>query len=261
MSLFNYCIKCVAACIVLAAISLSAQAQKFDVNAIDCHLSKDDWAQLNKIGAFEARFYNVVFNTDANDSLHIRINLYGKKADYNKVQKLAMNTTFIDGFYSPRTNEEFLYKSDRFMEIMIHETSHNILHNNLPNPPVWLNEGIATLFGYLIVKDGQVFYNRQDSYIKMVKDGIYRGTFNLQAYLNYSGYDWYDKNKREYLYAVAYSLVYFFVKDDINNLQNILLLMKQGYSTTDAISRIFGSFERFDKRFKDFYKPDVAYRL
>jgi hypothetical protein len=261
MNTLNYLIKSAVTCVWLLTLTLSAQAQRFDVNAIDCHLSNNDMTTLNRIGQFEAKFYNVVFNTAINDSLPIRINLYGKKSQYINVQKSALNTTFIDGFYSPGVNRMFLYKGDRYMEIIIHETSHNMLHNNLPYPPIWLNEGIATLFGYLVVKDDGIFYNRQDRYIKMVKDGIYKGNFNLQSYLGYQGPDWYDKDKRDYLYGVAYSLIYFFVKDDIENLQNILVLMQHGYTATDAITKVFGSFEHFDKRFRDFYKPEVGYRL
>lgn len=247
--------------VLLLSLSLSAQAQKFDINALNCHLSTADMAMLNKIGQFEAKFYNVVFNTDVNDSLPIRINLYGKQSEYNKVQKDAMHTTFIDGFYSPGNNQVFLYKGDRYMEIMLHESSHNMLRNNLRNPPTWLNEGIATMFGSLLIKDNDIYYNRQNGSIKILKDRLYQGTFNLAAFFNYKQNDWYNKDARDYLYAVSYCIVYFFVKDDIESLQNVLTLMKQGYSTTDALAKVFGSFDRFEKRFKDFYKPEVGYRL
>lgn len=240
---------------------LSAQAQKFDINTIHCKLSEKDVAMLNQIGKFEAKFYNTIFNTTANDTLPIRINLYGKRDEYNAVQKDAMHTTFIDGFYSPGVNQVYLYKSDRFMEIMLHESSHNMLRNNLRNPPTWLNEGIATLFGNLVIQNDGIYFNRQTGYIKMVKDQMFKGTFNLAAFFNYRQSDWYDKDAREYLYAVSYCLVYFFVKDDIENLQNILTLMKQGNKTPDAIAKVFGSFDRFEKRFSDTYKPEVGYRL
>jgi hypothetical protein len=245
----------------LAISCLSAQAQKFNVNTINCKLSKDNWAYLNKIGQFEAKFYNVVFNTTANDTLPIQINLYGKLAEYNQVQKEAMNTTFIDGFYSPAANRVFVYKSDRFMEILLHESSHNMLQNNMRNSPEWLNEGIATLFGYLIVQNNDIYYNKQQWLIKIVKDQIFTGKFNLSGFFKYRQADWYDKDARDYLYGVSYCLVYFFVKDDIENLQNVLLLMKQHYTTQAALAKVFGTFERFEKRFTDFYKPEVGYRL
>lgn len=241
--------------------ALSAQAQRFDLNTINCKLNKDDWAHLNQVGQFEAKFYNLVFNTTINDSLPIKINLYGSKNDYNKVQKDAMNTTFIDGFYSPDIKQMFLYKGDRYMEIMLHETSHNMLHNNLRNPPTWLNEGIATLFGYLVIRNNDIYYATQPTFVHVVKGQIYAHTFNLNSFFTYNQTDWYDKDKRNYLYSVAYCLVYFFVKDDVENLQNVLLLLKQGYNTQAALAKVFGSFDRFEKRFSDFYKPEVGFRL
>lgn len=254
-------IKSLTTSILLTLFCLSAQAQRFNINYINSKLSNTDLTYLNQIGQFEAKFYNIVFNTTANDTLPIRINLYGKQADYIRMQISAMHTTFIDGFYSPESNQMFLYKSDRYMEIMIHESSHNMLENNLRNSPRWLDEGIATLFGYLVVRTDGIFYVKQYRYIKMVKDNIYRGTLSLQDYFRYPIDNWYDEEKRDYMYGVGYSLVYFFVKDDIENLQHILTLMQYGHNTTDAITIVFGSFDRFEKRFRDFYKPEVGYRL
>jgi hypothetical protein len=135
--------------IILVLVCRTAFSQIFQINNVNCHLSDDNIALLNRIAKFEAGFYNDIFGTQKNDSVTVDINIYGRLKEYNAIQKDAMNTTFIDGFYSPGQDRIFLYKGDDYMKTLFHETSHKILRNNFRNPPQWLNEGIATLLGYL----------------------------------------------------------------------------------------------------------------
>jgi hypothetical protein len=185
--------------------------------------------------------------------------MYGKLKEYNILQGRAMNTTFIDGFYSPGNNHVYLYKSDRFMSVLIHETSHCILESNFRSSPQWLNEGVATLFSNLVVQNNEVCYTKNVPYINLVKDMIYDGAFNLKSFFNYNPRDFYDAVKRPYVYAVSYDIIFFLVNFDIDYLQRTLVLMQQGYSTMNAFNKVFGGFDKFEKRFKDFYKPEVGY--
>lgn len=239
--------------------SIVSQAQIIKVNPIDSYLSKEDMAYYSKIAAFEVKFYNTVFDTRKNDSCVVNIDLYGNLKAYNVVQKNGLNTTFIDGFYTPVDNRVHVYKSDRFMSVLIHETSHSILENNYKRSPQWLNEGVATLFSNLIIQKGEVFYTPNIPYINFVKDMIYDGKFNLKAFFDYSPHDFADHDKRPYVYAMSYCIVYFFVNFDIDYLQRILVQMQQGQTTMDALGKVFGGFDKFEKRFKDFYKPEVGY--
>jgi hypothetical protein len=242
-----------------ATIGLSTRAQVLKLNTINSYLSNEDRDYFNKIAVFEVKFYNTVFETQKNDSCLVVINLFGKQKEYNVVQERAMNTTFIDGFYSPSKNMVFLYKSDRYMNTLIHETSHCILENNFKHSPQWLNEGVATLFGNLVIQNGQVYYSKDLGYINYVKDMIYDGKFNLKSFFNYNPHDFADATKRTYVYALSYDIVFFLVNFDIDYLQRTLVLMQQGYSTMDAFGKVFGGFDKFEKRFADFYKPGVGY--
>jgi hypothetical protein len=239
--------------------SLSSYAQVIKLNTINSYLSNDDRDYFNKIAAFEVKFYNTVFETQKNDSCLVNIDLFGKLKEYNAVQKADLNTTFIDGFYMPGRNHIYLYKSDRYMNTLIHETSHCILENNFKRSPQWLNEGIATLFGNLVIQNGQVYYSKELGYINYVKDMIYDGKFNLRSFFNYNPHDFADATKRTYVYAMSYAIVFFLVNFDIDYLQRTLVLMQQGYSTMDAFAKVFGGFDKFEKRFSDFYKPGVGY--
>jgi hypothetical protein len=240
--------------ILLAALSRSVNAQLFHINAINCKLSSEDVALLNRMGKFEATFYNQVFGTQKNDSVTIDINLYGKHGEYKQVQKEAMHTTFIDGFYSSRENKIFLYKSSDYMKTLFHETSHNILRYNYPNPPQWLNEGIATLLGYLVeTTDNRVLYIPQAGFVRQVKDSIRARRFDMNNFFRYKNSDWFDEGKRPMLYATSYSIVYFLVNQDKDYLTQILVLMKKGTSTYNAFKIAFGSVEEFQKQFYSFY--------
>jgi len=241
-------------CVLLLTLSHTAKAQLFHINTINCKLSAAELAQLNKMGKFEASFYNQVFGTQKNDSVTIDINLYGKHKEYNQVQKDEMNTTFIDGFYSGAQNKIFIYKTDNYMNTLFHETSHNILRYNYPNAPKWLNEGIATLLGYLVETiDNRILYMPQANYVKQVKDSIRARQFSLNNFFSYKNSDWLDKDKRPMLYATSYSIIYFLINQDKDYLTAILLLMKKGYSTQAAIKSTFGSLNNFSDQFHTFY--------
>jgi hypothetical protein len=238
----------------LLIFSYSAQAQIFHINTINCKLSNADTALLNKMARFEANFYNQVFKTHKNDSVTIDINLYGKRKEYNQIQKDEMNTTFIDGFYSPMQNKIFLYKGDEYMNALFHESSHNLLRYNYANPPKWLNEGIATLLGYLVeTTDNRILYMPQSRYIRQLKDSIRAHQFNLGDFFRSKNTDWFDKDKRPMLYATSYCVIYFLINQDKDYLTTILVLMKKGYSTSRAFKETFGSTDNFGQQFYDFY--------
>lgn len=240
-----------------------ANAQLFRINTINCKLKAEDLALLNRMGKFEANFYNQVFNTTRNDSVTVDINLYGKHREYNQVQKGELNTTFIDGFYSGRENKIYLYKGDDYMETLFHETSHNILRYNFPHAPKWLNEGIATLLGYLVeTTDNQVLYVPQPGYIRQVRDSITARSFNLNNFFSYRDNDWLDKDKRPMLYAASYSIIYFLINQDKRDyLGQVLVLMQQGYSTPNAFKKVFGSTDAFAQKFYYFYVHGAGKRL
>jgi len=242
-------------CFALIFCSQNTWAQIFNINTINCHLSADDIATLNRMGKFEANFYNQVFKTQKNDSVTVDINLYGRHGEYNKVQKDEMNTTFIDGFYSPMQNKIFIYKNDQFMNTLFHETSHNILRYNYPNAPKWLNEGIATLLGYLVeTNDHRVLYMPQVLYVRQLRDSIRANRFDMNNFFRYKNSDWLVEAKRPMLYATSYCIVYFLInQEDKDYLAPILVLMKKGYSTYNAFKTAFGSVENFQRQFYDFY--------
>jgi|GEM_PF-902965 len=243
------------ACIIFLFVFTSpAKAQIFRINTINCKLNAEDLALLNKMGTFEAKFYNQVFGTRKNDSVTIDINLYGRHGEYNQVQKHAMNTTFIDGFYSYLENKIFIYKSDNYRNTLVHETSHNLLRYNYPNPPQWLNEGIATLLGYLVeTTDNQIRYMPQANYIRTVRDSIRSGRFTIDNFFKYQSTDWFVEAKRPMLYATSYCIIYFLINLDKDCLAPILVLMKQGYSTQNAFKAVFGTLDKFRNQFYYFY--------
>jgi hypothetical protein len=262
MNLSPSLVKRLITCIALLGTSHIVCAQKFEVNAIHCSMNADDIAMMNKIGKFEGHFYNVIFNTGINDTVTVKINLYGRHGEYKKEQNNDIHTTFIDGFYSGDQNQIYLYKTDDYMNILLHESSHALLRHNLSPSPKWLNEGIATLFGRMVIDNkDQVFYVKQTHYIKGMKDIIATGSFNLTDFFHYRSSDWFDADKREALYTVSYCLVYFFVQTNIDDLQRFMLLLKQGNSTPSAINKMYGSMDKFQNQFLKFYSNESAYSV
>lgn len=238
-------------CLLLAKLS---SAQTYHIEYIHSNLNDKDLALLNRVAKFQAAFYNQVFQTTKNDSITINVNLYGRHGEYKDVQKGEIHTTFIDGFYMGNENKIYLYKSDRYMQTLFHETSHNFLRNNYPNAPKWLNEGMATLLGYLVeTTDDHVLYVPQRNMIKQVRDSIRAYHFSFNDYFSYRDADWFSEAKRPMLYAGAYCLVLFLINQDKDHLTPILVSMKKGLSTQAALKKEFGTIDDFSKQFYAYY--------
>jgi hypothetical protein len=153
-----------------------------------------------------------------------------------------------------KENKIYLYKSGRYMETLFHETSHNFLRNNYPNAPKWLNEGMATLLGYLVeTTDDRVLYMPQRYMIRQVRDSIRAYHFSFNNYFSYRDADWFNEAKRPMLYAGAYAIIFFLINQEKDHLAPLLVYMKQGYSAPAAFKKEFGSIDEFSRQFFSYY--------
>jgi hypothetical protein len=240
--------------VALLLVNHQANAQLFRINTINCKLNKDDLDLLNRMGKFEAAFYNQIFSTTKNDSVTVDINLYGRMSDYKQVRKITGVPTYADGYYSPAENRIYLYKSDRYMRTLLHETSHNLLQYNLARTPRWLTEGIASILENLVeTTDNQILYMPQGPRVRQVRDSIRARTFEITNYFNISELDWMRVDKAQMMYSSAYSIIFFLINQHEDYLTQMLVLMKQGYTAQNALKKTFGSMEQFRQKYNYFY--------
>jgi hypothetical protein len=231
------------------------QAQYLKINQIECSISKQEHAKIEKLLAYERMFINELFDTDETTFAPVTINIYGKNKAYRAVRDSYRVTKQSDGFYVPAINEAFLYKGSNMMEVCLHESSHSLFSANLKNAPRWLNEGLAEFFEtFDFNENAELYASPQEGRLKSIRMGINLKERNrLQKYLEMNSSAFY-KESADDNYNTSYSLIYFFIKtQNIEALKKIIKLIKEGKSSTDAITETFGTFEYFESRYNMFY--------
>lgn len=242
--------------ILILFLSRISTAQTLNIKKQNCHLSKEDTATIDKIARYEAAFYNAVFETAKNDSLNINIYVFGRKADFKETPD-GENALHVsgDGYYWEKTGAVYLLKTDHVNEALLHEISHVFLHYNFNQPPKWFDEGLATYFGSLIVEDKQIFYTPVVGRIERIKELVSNRSLNLEDFLNNNNRNWGDDiNRITDKYTVAYSIIYFLVKTNLNLVKQLADGLKAGKPSSTVLAECFGSMGDFESRFSGFYK-------
>jgi len=244
--------------LIFLSTSISVYSQKLTLKTIDCSISNKDVNYIQKIAKYQAKLYNNFFNTNANDSLELKITLYGNRGDYTYVQKLVnpgMHKTL--GFYLPSTDSAYVFKGADYTSTIIHEASHCFLENNLPRTPRWLTEGIAAFCETLTIENNEVVFSAQAARIRSVRNMVLAADFKLMRFLDTRSSSWGEKNATQNLYSISYSLIYFLIKKNPNALKQILMFMKEGHSAEKAIEYGYGGFYRFESDYINFYKNSL----
>lgn len=246
---------CCTLCLLLFLSKITA-AQNLNITKYNCRLSKDDTETINRITHYEATFYDAVFDTNKNDSLNININVFGRKADFEKTPDGAGALhVSSDGYYLAKTGDVFVLKTDHVNSALLHEVSHAFLHLNIKIPPKWFDEGLATYFGSLVVQDNKIFYTPVYGRIERIRELNDKKLLHLEDFLKNNSRNWGDdKNLISDQYTIAYSIIYFLVKTNLNLVKQMAVGLKSGQAATTIIAEIFGDEQFFESRYVNFYK-------
>lgn len=235
-------------------LSLSLYAQYVEINPVNCKINDNEQKKIEKLIAYERMFCNEIFETSENVTVPVKINLYGKFKDY-RVEKAKYNAPSTTGFYIPTINEAFIMKGSNFIAVVLHEASHSIFQFNYQKAPKWLNEGLAEFFETLdFDSEGNLYSYPQSDRIKSIKAGLdFKDTDRLKTFFRIYDGTFYGHGVDDN-YNTAYSIIYYFVKNKRTAaLKNIIKLTAQGYDTEKAIEVTYGSFNAFERSYKQFY--------
>ncbi|MGX5688633.1 DUF1570 domain-containing protein [Arcticibacter tournemirensis] len=238
-------------------LAQKALPQKLLINEIGFKLTEQERENIQLLSEYESQIYNGLFDTRRNDSLLITINLYKNFGDYKKASLAAASDVVSKtGFYSPRLKQIFVYRTNDFIRTLVHEMSHSFMHHNIGGIPRWFNEGLAVFFESMAVTYGQVSVAVQTARISAVKREIQSGDVNLTEFLQLDDEAWMNsKSKLDYMYNVSYSIVYFMAKSTPAFTKKLLLKLKEGRSSIDAIESLSdGGFDLFERRYQHFYR-------
>jgi hypothetical protein len=242
----------------LLFFSILSFGQKLVIIKNGCKVPSSDLERIEKILKYEVNLYNNLFNTKMNDTLTVRINLFGSRAEYAALSgKRGSVSHRTNGFYTTLTDECYVVKHSNYVATIIHEASHFYLQHNLPNHSRFLTEGIAEFFETLdLDENGKVVFAQQDYRVRLVKEILLNNSFKLSNYIYTPSAQWGEKSETQKLYSVAYSVIYYLIKKNPNLLKQMLLYMQEGQSFEKAIDYSFGGYNNFESEYVYFYRKD-----
>ena len=210
------------------------------------------------LAEYEAKVYNELFNTSRNDTLLLRVNVFARYSKYKKACKKA-GSKFIpsSGMYYPNLKQCFVYKHPEFKKTVIHEMGHGFMHHNMMNPPRWLNEGISEFFESLTIVNGKITVSQQSRRVSNVATLLKEGNLDLSEFLKSGQNKWADKSSMNEMYNIAYSLVFYIMKTNPDNLTKLVSLLQKKRNSIAAIESVFGSFDNFVPGYTKFYSEFV----
>ncbi len=231
-----------------------AFSQKLVINEFGFKLTEEERASLEILSKYETKIYNGLFNTFDNDSLLITVNLYKKAKEYKAVSKeVTGNVVPANGFFSGKSKEIYVLVHANFMETVLHEMSHSLLHRNIDNPPKWIDEGLAEFFRSLSVVNRKIQVNILSYHKSYLKQIIDENRLNLSEYLLTNYKEWYKKDNR-HMYSMAYTMVHYIIIRNPDKMTEILSLIKKRFGSKAAMEKIYGSVEQFEKGYRSYYK-------
>jgi hypothetical protein len=146
------------------------------------------------------------------------------------------------GYYDADRREVVLFLGEHFRSTAAHELSHATLRRRIPDPPPWLNEGLAEYFEYARVEDGALVVEPQRQ--KFARAVAWRQSDRLPALsqvLAWTRPQWRSLNGPPEFQAgsTAYSFVHFLMERPERQavLWKTMVVLETGGSAADALGR------------------------
>ncbi|MFD1257618.1 DUF1570 domain-containing protein [Mucilaginibacter terrae] len=245
------------AVIFFSFIYFNAFAQKITINAIGYKLAEADTVALNRLVKQEANLYNGLFDNAIPDSLPVVINIYKNRKEFLQEWNDNKEIMLPGGYYKPTNQQCYVYKDGNYFSVILHEVSHRFMHyNNYSGVPKWINEGLSEFFEALYIADNKgIYVDEQTPRLKRVKDYLKDNRLNLKEFLSIDTQQaWNKKDDVTLRFDVAYSILFFIIKTHPEFIKQIFAALKQGKDSYTALGFVYGSYQLFETRFKQFYR-------
>jgi hypothetical protein len=170
--------------------------------------------------------HEAAFGFKARPDFRLHMRIFGRFEDYarfiadHKVRVPGINAgnlTNLAGFYSEQTKELVTWRQHiggTFGNVLLHESSHAIMHAHFLRTPQWLLEGCAEYFAY--PPDMQDSKDVQMLRIRWGLLSLWLGDGNLtplRSFLNLSHADW-NEQDLDRAYTVSWSLCQFLMRSE-----------------------------------------------
>jgi tetratricopeptide (TPR) repeat protein len=177
----------------------------------------------------------------------------------------------VAGYFQPGTDVNYITltperQEERPFAVIFHEYSHQIINNNLSDPPLWFNEGLAEYYSTFKVADG----DREITLGAPVSSHVYllRGQFTpLETLLrvNERSPAYHERDKTGVFYAESWALVHYLLQSNkgqrVQQLGRFSALLGAGRPLEESFREAFQTdFKAMEKELRDYVQHD-SYRV
>jgi hypothetical protein len=202
----------------------------------------------------------------------LNVLLFADREDYLETLRLryGVHAAGTGGmfFVNPSGTALALWTGDlsprRALHVLRHEGFHQFAYSRFGTDlPLWVNEGLAELFGASVVVEGSLLVGQSSArMLDDVKSAIELGTYEpFDRMLAMTPKQWSEALENDTaagLYTQSWSMVHFLIYGDggryLDRFERYLRLINAGHLSREAFVRAFdtGDFDAFEKRWKDY---------
>ena len=251
----------------LLFVSASCLSQNVALQPFGKNVSKKDSAKIEQIFRYQAEFYGQF--APAVDSLLPKIIIFKNPEGLHNYlnfidKKPAWGHNTVGTFVSKRRellvahteNNDILQKiSWQISNYFIFLTLKNI-HSGKDGED-WIQIGLNGYFKNISLTKKGIKHNPPLANTKArIKTAIETNELNLKEFVGFTKKQLYKSQttNNSYAYSLAYGIVYFLTQKDFNQFKKIVLQIKNGSSSYDAINTTYqGGFSRFETDFIAYY--------
>jgi hypothetical protein len=207
----------------------------------------------------------------------LNVLLFADREDYLETLRLryGIHAAGTGGtfFVNPSGTALALWTGDlgprRALHVLRHEGFHQFAYSRFGTDlPLWVNEGLAELFGASVVVEGSLLVGQSSArMLDEVKSSLELGTFvGFDRMLTMTPQQWseaLEKDTAAGLYTQSWSMVHFLIYGDggryRDRFERYLRLINAGHLSREAFVRAFETddFDAFERRWKE-YAASVA---
>lgn len=202
---------------------------------------------------YESDFFAAIFGTKPETT--VDLSFYGDSLAFRKAQRHSMLYVASEsGVFNPLANRVFVFHRWSAENTAFHEVSHALYHYYSWRHPVWLDEGIATYFKYVLWDSlDNPTVGRSISRTVRMKRYVSDSTFSIRRLLRCTPMHFY-RNDRSRNYDISWGIVYYLQTYHAETFRKIVARSQTALQSSRAVDSEYpGGIDGLEQDLKTFY--------
>ncbi len=142
--------------------------------------------------------------------------------------------------------------------VLFHEYTHLLMHQNTPEIPLWLDEGLAEFYGYTEIHEKEIWLGRaSENHVTLLRESRLIPLPTLFTVGHDSPY-YHEENKGSMFYAESWALTHYLMLKDLQERKTLLsaylTAVNQGSDAATAAENVFGDLAGLEKQLGDYVR-------